>query len=273
MLKKFLILAALLASGPAFGQAQTLALARAVTACGGQSLTNGSTYPVTQDLTGKLCDGSSGGGGGSVTQGTVPWVVSGQGTAGTAATGVVTVQGIAAMTPLLATVSQPTAANLNATVVGTGTFVTQATLAAETTKVIGTVNQGTSPWVVSGTVTANITPSSSSSIGITPVVSAAAEATHVLKAGAGNAYAVYATNLTSTQGFLLLINATSAPADGAVTPLACAPLAPNGVASLNYAPGPPGVFSTGITAVVTSAVTCFTKTTGVITAFISGSVQ
>lgn len=31
-----------------------------------------------------------------------------------------------------------------------------ATLSAETTKVIGTVNQGTSPWVVSGTVTANI---------------------------------------------------------------------------------------------------------------------
>ncbi len=28
-----------------------------------------------------------------------------------------------------------------------GTFATQATLAAETTKVIGTVNQGTSPWV------------------------------------------------------------------------------------------------------------------------------
>lgn len=46
------------------------------------------------------------------------------------------------------TVTQSTAANLNATVVGTGTFVVQATLAAETTKVIGTVNQGTSPWVV-----------------------------------------------------------------------------------------------------------------------------
>lgn len=45
----------------------------------------------------------SGGGGGSVTQGTVPWVVSGQGTAGTAATGVVTVQGIASMTKLLVT--------------------------------------------------------------------------------------------------------------------------------------------------------------------------
>lgn len=37
------------------------------------------------------------------------------------------------------TVAQATAASLNATVVGTGTFVVQATLAAETTKVIGTV--------------------------------------------------------------------------------------------------------------------------------------
>lgn len=37
-------------------------------------------------------------------------------------------------------VTQATASNLNATVVGTGTFVVQATLAAETTKVIGTVN-------------------------------------------------------------------------------------------------------------------------------------
>lgn len=34
---------------------------------------------------------------------------------------------------------------------GADNFAVQATLAAETTKVIGTVNQGTSPWVVSGT--------------------------------------------------------------------------------------------------------------------------
>lgn len=119
----------------------------------------------------------------------------------------------------------------------------------------------------------SIPPSSASAIGITPVVSTAGESSHVLKASAGNAYSIYATNLTATAGFLVLLNATSAPADGAITPLACAPLSANGVASLNYAPGPPGVFSTGITAVVTSANTCFTKTTGVITAFISGSVQ
>lgn len=146
-------------------------------------------------------------------------------------------------------------------------------LSPETTKVIGTVNQGTSPWVVSGSVTASFTPSSSSSIGITPVVSTAAEASHVLKASPGNVYSAYANNFSATAGWLVLINATSAPADGAITPLACALLSPNGVSSINYAPGPPGVFSVGITAVVTSATTCFTKTTGIITAFISGSVQ
>jgi hypothetical protein len=42
-------------------------------------------------------------------------------------------------------------------VTNVGTFAVQAaaTLAAETTKVIGTVNQGTSPWVVSQTSTAD----------------------------------------------------------------------------------------------------------------------
>lgn len=54
------------------------------------AVTAGNPLPVT----------GGGGGGGSVTQGTIPWVVSGQGTAGSAATGVVTVQGIASGTAL-----------------------------------------------------------------------------------------------------------------------------------------------------------------------------
>jgi hypothetical protein len=116
-------------------------------------------------------------------------------------------------------------------------------------------------------------PSSSSSLGITPVVSAASEASHILKASPGNAYSVYATNSTANTGFLVLLNSVSVPADGAIAPLACVPISPNGVASLNYAPGPPGVFSVGIVAVLTSATTCFTKTSGSVTAFISGSVQ
>lgn len=48
-------------------------------------------------------------------QGTSPWVVSGGGTAGTAAAAVVTVQGIASMTPILATITPTNSATLTAT--------------------------------------------------------------------------------------------------------------------------------------------------------------
>lgn len=103
------------------------------------------------------------GGGGSVTQGTSPWIVAGGGTAGSAATGVVTVQGIASMTKLLVTpdsVALPANQSVNVSqinavtplmgngVTGTGSqrvtiasdntaFAVNATLSAETTKVIG----------------------------------------------------------------------------------------------------------------------------------------
>lgn len=126
------------------------------------------------------------------------------------------------------------------------------------------------PGATTGVV---ITPSSAAAVGITPVVSGSAENNHVLKGSAGNLYGVYAVNLTGTAGFLVVLNATSSPGDGAITPLACVPLPANGIASLNFAPGPPSVYSTGITAVVTSATTCFTKTTGTITAFIGGQVS
>ena len=86
-------------------------------------------------------------------------------------------------------------------------------------------------------------------------------------------YTVYAVNSTATAGFLVVLNSTTVPADGAITPLACVPLPANGSANINYSPGPPGLFLTGVVAVVSSAATCFTKTTGVITAFISGLVQ
>lgn len=150
------------------------------------------------------------------------------------------------------------------------TVAGSATLPAGT-NLIGKVGiDQTTPGTTNGVT---IAPTSSATAGITPVVSAAAENNHALKASPGNLYGVYATNLTATAGFLVVLNATTAPADGAITPLACVPLTANGVASINYVPGPPAVFSTGITAVVTSAVTCFTKTTGVITAFIGGQVQ
>lgn len=60
----------------------------------------------------------------TVTQGTSPWVVSGSGTAGTANAGVVTVQGIASMTPILVTPAANSAVNVaqvNGVTASTGT--------------------------------------------------------------------------------------------------------------------------------------------------------
>ena len=119
-----------------------------------------------------------------------------------------------------------------------------------------------------------VAPTSAAGVAITSVVTGAGASSQVLKASAGNLYSAYATNLTGTAGFLVIINATSAPVDGAITPLACVPLPANGVASINYGPGPVQRYATGITAVVSSATTCFTKTTsGGLTAFIGGAVQ
>jgi hypothetical protein len=108
---------------------------RTVSSCGGLSLSAGAGSILFQDLTGQLCTSSSGGGGGSVTQGTSPWVDnitqwgsvavlanagtvgtgsprvavgqdpttiagSAPGTAGTASANVMTVQGVASMTPV-----------------------------------------------------------------------------------------------------------------------------------------------------------------------------
>jgi hypothetical protein len=96
-----------------------------------------------------------GGGGGAVTQSSQAgsatgntWFVQGAGTAGTPAGSVLSVQGVASGTAIPAsqsgtwtdTVTQATAGNLNATVVGTGTFAVQA---AESGTWTNTVTQAT----------------------------------------------------------------------------------------------------------------------------------
>jgi len=129
---------------------------------------------------------------------------------------------------------------------------------------------------ITGGTTVPVTnlPSTSATYGITPVVSASLENSHILDASPGNLYSVYASNLTGgAAGNLQIFNATSAPVDGAVTPIVCVPFNSNGVALANYLNGPPAVFATGITAVISSATSCFTKTTGVLTGFISGMVK
>lgn len=107
------------------------------------------------------------------------------GTAGTASSDVITVQGITSMTPILATV---TATNLDvrdltsasdsvaAVCTNAGTFAVQAacTLGAETTKVIGTVNIAAGQTVAAVTAISNALPAGNNNIGDVDVASIAA---------------------------------------------------------------------------------------------------
>lgn len=111
------------------------------------------------------------------------------------------------------------------------------------------------------------------SIGAAPAVTPAAAATLVIKGSRGSLFTITAANQTATAGFLVVVNATSAPVDGAITPLACAALPANGNASISYTSGLPAAYSVGITAILTSGANCFTKTTGVITGFIGATFQ
>ncbi len=131
-----------------------------------------------------------------VTQGTSPWVISGTVTADAGTnlnTSLLALDSTVAKDASLTTINtsintllKPANTLTAVTTVGTitnvvhvddnggsltvdnnGTFPVQATLSAETTKVIGTVNQGTSPWVTSGTSTVSGTVSVNSATTLT----------------------------------------------------------------------------------------------------------
>ncbi len=103
----------------------------------------------------------------------------------------------------------------------------------------------------------------------------------VLKASPGSLISLYATCTAAC--WLMVFNSTSTaglPTSGAATTggtalnnlQECIPItAANGLASINYAPGPFEQFSVGITAAISST-NCFTYTTAA-TAFIHGTVQ
>ena len=111
-------------------------------------------------------------------------------------------------------------------------------------------------------------------VSIAPVRSTVAEASHLIKASAGSVYGAYALNLTATNGFMLLLDATSVPADGAVTPKAAVPLFANSFASIQGSETSPLTFVNGIVLAITSAVTPFTLTTsGGLTGFLSCQAQ
>ncbi len=79
----------------------------------------------------------------TASQGTIPWIVAGQGTAGTAATGVVTVQGITSGTPIpisgSITATNPSVGATGAAVPASGTYIA-ASVAGTLTGLVATAN-------------------------------------------------------------------------------------------------------------------------------------
>lgn len=108
-------------------------------------------------------------------------------------------------------------------------------------------------------------PTASAGTAITPNPTTVAAGSLVIKGSAGNLYGLNVTTGGSA-GYVMLFNATSAPADGTVTPIKTYVVAAN--ATIEQGWSPPLRFSTGITAVF-STTGPFTKTISA-TAFISG---
>jgi hypothetical protein len=123
------------------------------------------------------------------------------------------------------------------------------------------VSPGTQDTTGRECVTGTITPLPATAV--TPVVSTSASSSLVLKASPGSILSLSATS--ATPGYVMLFDATSAPADGAVTPKYCWQGPVSG-------PWPtPAAFAVGITAVY-STTGCATKTASA-TAWFSGQVQ
>lgn len=121
--------------------------AQTVTSCGTPNNTPvvGNAYPITQDTTGKLCTGATSSGTSTVTVTNLPTTVD----TNTGAAGASTLRVVPA-TGSTTAVTQATAANLNATVVGTGTFAVQAAVSAGT-NLIGKVGiDQTTPGTTNG---------------------------------------------------------------------------------------------------------------------------
>lgn len=112
-------------------------------------------------------------------------------------------------------------------------------------------------------------PSAVAAAGVTTVASAAVSGGQVIKASAGNLYGFNVVSGASA-GYVMVLNSTTVPADGAVTPARCIPLAANTGIDINLR-GQPARFSTGIT-IVFSTTGCYTKTASA-TAFIAGDAQ
>lgn len=189
--------------------------------------------------------------------------------------------GLAAGSAIIGKVSidQTTPGTTNGVVVNSSALPTgAATSALQTTgnTSLATIATNSAAAIPAGTNTIGgvyIGPTSASAAGIGATVSTVAESNHVLKSGAGNLYSL-TVSITTVSGYVLVFDATSAPADGAVAPIWWFPVVSNGTfggMSNFWSPGPPLSFLTGCTAVFSSTGP-FTKTASATAAF-SAQVQ
>lgn len=154
------------------------------------------------------------------------------GTAGTAASDVITIQGIASMTKLLVTPDANSSVNISqvggsSIAVGHGTAAAaiRVELPTDGTGVVGlaagsssvgTVQPGntpnTTPWLVTDT------PATSGGLGFVHVTAAGSNNKTQVKGSAGQVYSIIAINLTATIRYLKIFNNTSAGVTMGTTP-------------------------------------------------------
>lgn len=111
-------------------------------------------------------------------------------------------------------------------------------------------------------------PASAQSLSKTRAATAVS-AGFVLRTGATNLAGLSVTT-GAAAGYVMLFDAVAIPADGAVTPARCLPVAANTGLDLNFR-GSPLRFDNGVV-VVFSTTGCFTKTASA-TAYLAGDVQ
>jgi hypothetical protein len=118
-----------------------------------------------------------------------------------------------------------------------------------------------------------LAPALASGGAITPVVSTAVEACHVLKASASALYGftVTTTGSAGATDWILVLNASSAPGNGAVTPVEWGRVGANGQYAWSAPGGVPQAFSTGVVVCLSTAGP-FTLTADA-QAVISGKIQ
>lgn len=146
--------------------------------------------------------------------------------------------------------------SVNLTQVGSSNIALGQTTMASSLPVVIASNQSAIPTTTAASTTGGATHSQTSAVG----------ASLVAKASAGSLYGFEVTS-GATAGFVMIHDATSKPADGAVTPAKCYTLPANSTIGASWDAIPVNM-TTGIT-LVFSTTGCFSQTSTSSTAFLA----